>query len=168
MQLGTFRVIAEPGGFGRCHWREARGFRAYRWRRGRGACPRDRQARMDQRERADKIEPTLAAEPIENAEASEPTDPTDRIEPAEPMDRIEPDEPIDRIDPLDPMLKMEPADPGERDEPAGICITIFWQARHQPDISGLVLPRGRIAPGNSRTERHTHMPLCAWHGRAAR
>jgi len=125
MQLGTFRVIAEPGGFGRCHWREARGFRAYRWRRGRGACPRDRQARMDQRERADKIEPTLAAEPIENAEASEPTDPTDRIEPAEPMDRIEPDEPIDRIDPLDPMLKMEPADPGERDEPAGICITIF-------------------------------------------
>jgi len=26
---------------------------------------------MDQRERADKIEPTLAAEPIENAEASD-------------------------------------------------------------------------------------------------
>jgi hypothetical protein len=52
------------------------------------------------------------------------------------MDRIEPDEPIDRIDPLDPMLKMEPADPGERDEPAGICITIFRQARHQPNISG--------------------------------
>ena len=78
---------------------------------------------MDQRERADKIEPTLAAEPIENAEASEPTDPTDRIEPAEPTDRIEPDEPIDRIDPLDPMLRMEPEDPGERDEPAEICIT---------------------------------------------
>jgi hypothetical protein len=90
---------------------------------------------MDQRERADKIEPTLAAEPIENTEASEPTDPTDRIEPAEPMDRIEPDEPIDMIDPLDPMLRMEPADPGERDEPAGICITTFWQARDQLGIA---------------------------------
>ena len=88
---------------------------------------------MDQRERADKIEPTLAAEPIENAEASEPTDPTDRIEPAEPMDRIDPDEPIDRIDPLDPMLKMEPEDPGERDEPES-CITTFWQAGDQPGI----------------------------------
>jgi len=38
------------------------------WKR---AYPRDRQARMDQRERADKIEPTLAAEPIENADASD-------------------------------------------------------------------------------------------------
>lgn len=47
------------------------------WKRG---TPADRQARMDQRERADKIEPMLAAEPIENAEASEPTDATDRIE----------------------------------------------------------------------------------------
>ena len=83
---------------------------------------------MDQRERADKIEPTLAAEPIENAEASEPTDPTDRIEPAEPTDRIEPDEPIDRIDPLDPMLRMEPEDPGERDEPVEIRIPTSWQA----------------------------------------
>jgi hypothetical protein len=103
---------------------------------------------MDQRERADKIEPTLAAEPIENAEASEPTDPTDRIEPAEPMDRIEPDEPIDRIDPLDPMLKMEPEDPGERDESAEICITTFWQAGDQPGISGRVPPRGHNAPGD--------------------
>jgi hypothetical protein len=83
---------------------------------------------MDQRERADKIEPALAAEPIENAEASEPTDATDRIEPAEPMDKIEPAEPIDRIDPLDPMLRMEPEEPGERDEPAEIRITPFWQA----------------------------------------
>ena len=149
-------MIAEPGGFGRCHWREARGFRAYRWRRGRGACPRDRQARMDQRERADKTEPTLAAEPIENAEASEPTDPTDRIEPAEPMDRIEPDEPIDRIDPLDPMLKMEPADPGERDEPAGICITIFWQARHQPDI-GL-----SAATWPHRARKFAHRAACEY------
>lgn len=90
---------------------------------------------MDQRERADKTEPTLAAEPIENAEASEPTDPTDRIEPAEPIDRIEPDEPIDRIDPLDPMLRMEPEDPGERDEPAHIRMRTFWQARDQRRVS---------------------------------
>ena len=48
---------------------------------------------MDQRERADRIEPALAAEPIENTEASEPADATDRIDPAEPIDRIEPAEP---------------------------------------------------------------------------
>jgi hypothetical protein len=84
---------------------------------------------MDQRERADKIEPTLAAEPIENAEASEPTDATDRIEPADPIDRIEPAEPIDRIEPLDPMLRMEPEDPGERDEPGELRIGTFWQVR---------------------------------------
>jgi hypothetical protein len=87
---------------------------------------------MDQRERADEIDPTLAAEPIENAEASEPTDPTDRIEPAEPMDRIEPDDPIDKIDPLDPMLRMESGAACGRDEPAEIRITTFWQAAEQP------------------------------------
>ena len=103
---------------------------------------------MDQRERADKIEPALAAEPIENAEASEPTDPTDRIEPAEPIDRIEPDEPIDRIDPLDPMLRMEPEDPGERDEPAEIRITTFWQGGGQPGIPDRVLPGGHIVSGD--------------------
>jgi hypothetical protein len=108
---------------------------------------------MDQRERADKIEPTLAAEPIENAEASEPTDPTDRIEPAEPTDRIEPDEPIDRIDPLDPMLRMEPEDPGERDESAEIRITTFWQAGEQPGISGSAPPPGCIATGDRAQSR---------------
>jgi hypothetical protein len=96
----------------------------------------DRQARIDQRDTTDKIEPALAAEPIEkteaseaaeNADAREPTDPTDKIEPAEPTDRIEPEEPIDRIDPLDPMLKMEPEDLGERDEPTVTCIRTFWQ-----------------------------------------
>jgi hypothetical protein len=96
----------------------------------------DRQARSDQRDTTDKIEPALAAEPIEkteaseaaeNADAREPTDPTDKIEPAEPTDRIEPEEPIDRIDPLDPMLKMEPEDLGERDEPTETCIRTSWQ-----------------------------------------
>lgn len=101
---------------------------------------------MDQRDRADKIEPTLAAEPIENAEASEPTEPTDKIEPAEPMDRIEPAEPIDRIDPLDPMLKMEPEDPGERDDPAEIRITPFWQAPQQPYIPASAATRATSCP----------------------
>ena len=112
---------------------------------------------MDQRERADKIEPTLAPEPIENAEASEPTDPTGRIEPAEPMDRIEPAEPTDRIDPLDPMLKMEPEDPGERDGPAEIGITILAGS------TAAVHPRQAPPPGprrvrRSRTERQNRMP----------
>jgi hypothetical protein len=83
---------------------------------------------MDQRERADRIEPALAAEPIENTEASEPADATDRIDPAEPIDRIEPAEPTDRIEPLDPMLRMEPDDPSERDEPGEFRIATFWQA----------------------------------------
>jgi hypothetical protein len=113
---------------------------------------------MDQRERADKIEPTLAAEPIENAEASEPTDATDRIEPAEPMDKIEPDEPIDRMDPLDPMLKMEPEDPGELDEPTEIRITTFWQAEEQPGISGSVPPRAHIT---SRDRAQSGMTGCS-------
>src|ERR1700733_6776148 len=107
---------------------------------------------MDQRDRADMIEPTLAAEPIENAEASEPTDPTDRIEPAEPMDRMEPAEPIDKMDPLDPMLRMEPEDPGERDEPAEIRITTFWQAEWSRA---------------SRTECR-HVATCAWRPRTER
>jgi hypothetical protein len=107
---------------------------------------------MDQRDRADKIEPTLAAEPIENAEASEPTDPTDRIEPAEPMDRMEPAEPIDKMDPLDPMLRMEPEDPGERDEPAEIRITAFWQVEWSRA---------------SRTECR-HVATCAWRPRTER
>ncbi len=113
---------------------------------------------MDQRERADKIEPTLAAEPIENAEASEPTDPIDRIEPAEPIDRIEPNEPIDKIDPLDPVLKTEPEGPGERDEPAEIRITTFWQAGNQPTSRAECC---KVAPSRRRspTERQKSEPV---------
>jgi hypothetical protein len=55
---------------------------------------------MDQRDRADKIEPTLAAEPIENAAASEPTDPTDRIELR--MSRDGDQDPPDLTSPLGP------------------------------------------------------------------
>jgi hypothetical protein len=122
---------------------------------------------MDQRDRADKIEPTLAAEAIENAEANEPTDPTDRIEPAEPMERIEPDEPIDRIDPLDAMLRMEPEDPGERDDWAEVRITTFWQAGEQQGLSGWMLARSHIAPGDrAQSGRSRHLVPTERAGRA--
>jgi hypothetical protein len=123
----------------------------------------DRQARSDQREMPDKIEPALAAEPIEkteaseaaeNADAREPTDPTDRIEPAEPIDRMEPEEPIDRIDPLDPILKMEPEALSERDELTGTCIRTFSHQR---------LPVRRIRPGR----RHLAHPPGWPHVRSA-
>jgi hypothetical protein len=64
--------------------------------------------RMDRKDKADRIEPTLAAEAIE---------PTDRIEPADPTERIEPTEPTDRIEPLDPMLSSESCDPIDHREP---------------------------------------------------
>jgi hypothetical protein len=73
-----------------------------------------RQAKMEQKDRPDMIEPALANEPTESAEASEPAEPIDRIEPAEPIDRIDPVEPMDKIDPLEPMLKIEPTDPFSR------------------------------------------------------
>lgn len=72
---------------------------------------RDRQARMDQEDSPDNIEPALAPDATENAEAIDPAEPIDRMEPADPIDRMEPAEPIDRIEPDEPMLKMEPADP---------------------------------------------------------
>jgi hypothetical protein len=102
---------------------------------------------MDQRERADRIEPALAAEPIESTEASEPADATDRIEPAEPIDRIQPAEPIDRIEPLDPMLSMEPEDPSERDEPGEVRIAPFWPA------GGSARPRAHLISSHERTKR---------------
>jgi hypothetical protein len=68
-----------------------------------------RQARTDQRESADRIDPALAAEATESTEAREPTEPIDKIEPAEPIDKMDPAEPIDKIDPLEPMLRMDPS-----------------------------------------------------------
>ncbi len=65
----------------------------------------DAHDRMDRKDKADRIEPTLAAEAIE---------PTDRIEPADPTERIDP---TDRIDPLDPMLSSESCDPIDHREP---------------------------------------------------
>ena len=95
--------------------------------------PADRQARTDQRESPDKIEPALAAEPIEKAEATEPTEPIERIEPAEPTDKIEPAEPMDRIEPLDPMLRSEPAEPPR----CGASSVFSMRAFSQPwSISG--------------------------------
>jgi hypothetical protein len=74
----------------------------------------EHQARMDQRDRPDRIEPTLANEPTESTEASEPAEPIDNIEPADPIDRIEPVDPMDKMDPLEPMLRIDPAEPGCR------------------------------------------------------
>lgn len=77
-----------------------------------------RQARIDRRENAERIDSTLPAEPTENADATEPTDPIDKSEPADPIERIEPADPMDRIEPLDPILRIEPAEPAA-DELAG-------------------------------------------------
>ena len=68
-----------------------------------------RQARTDQRESADRIDPALAAEATESTDAAEKTEPIDKIEPAEPTDKMDPLEPIDKIDPLEPMLRMDPS-----------------------------------------------------------
>jgi hypothetical protein len=78
--------------------------------RGVAGC-RDRQARTDQVDSPDRMEPWLANEQTDTSEANEPTEPTDRIEPADPMDKIDPADPMDRMDPLEPMLRIDPAEP---------------------------------------------------------
>jgi hypothetical protein len=93
----------------------------------------DRHARRDQRDSADKIEPTLAAEPTEKTEATEATEPIERTDPAEPMHRIEPTEPIDKIDPLDPMLRSEPAEPADRE----LSVFLILGFSHHWPISGM-------------------------------
>lgn len=85
------------------------------------------QARTDQRDSPDRIEPALANEPTESTEASEPTDPIDRIEPADPIERIDPADPIDKMDPLEPMLRIDPADPVRRRERSLFRIGPFSQ-----------------------------------------
>ena len=77
----------------------------------------DLHERIDWRDHAERIEPTLAAEAIEPAERNEPAEPSDRIEPAEPTERIEPVEPIDRTDPFDAMLSSEFCDLIDHREP---------------------------------------------------
>jgi hypothetical protein len=101
--------------------------------------PAARQARIDQRDKPDRIDSALPAEPTENADATEPTDPMDKIEPADPIERIEPADPMDRIEPLDPILRIEPAEPAADglagDEPADnglrmLRMTAFSQPPH--------------------------------------
>jgi pimeloyl-ACP methyl ester carboxylesterase len=46
----------------------------------------------DQRDAADKIDPTLAQEPIENAENADPIEPIEKTDPIEPIDMNEPSE----------------------------------------------------------------------------
>ena len=103
-----------------------------------------RQARTDQRESADRIDPALAAEATESTDAADPTEPIDKTDPAEPIDKMDPAEPIDRIDPLEPMLRMDPSlfrmgsfSQGPRSRPAMTVIptgarsprrTVGWRA----------------------------------------
>jgi hypothetical protein len=93
---------------------------------------RDRQARMDQRDRPDRTEPALANEPTESTEASEPAEPIDRIEPADPTDKIDPAEPMDKMDPLDPMLRIEPAEPVSRRAQSPFRMRPFSQPGPEP------------------------------------
>ena len=85
--------------------------RAAAARAGGVAGSRDRQARTDQLDSPDRMEPWLTKEPIDSSEENEPTDPIDRIEPADPIERIDPADPMDRMDPLEPMLRIDPAEP---------------------------------------------------------
>jgi hypothetical protein len=87
---------------------------------GAAAVGRDRQARTDQRDMADKTEPMLTAEPAESTETTEPAEPIDKIEPADPTDRIEPAEPIDRMEPADPMERIDPLEPELRTAPSAL------------------------------------------------
>ena len=98
--------------------------------------PDARQARIDRRENAERIDCALPAEATENTDATEPADPIDKSEPADPIERIEPADPMDRIEPVDPILRIEPADPAANelagDEPADnglrmLRITAFSQ-----------------------------------------
>jgi hypothetical protein len=118
--------------------------------------PDARQARIDRRENADRIDSALPAEPTENADATEPTDPMDKIEPADPIERIEPADPMDRIEPLDPILRIEPAEPAADglagDEPADnvfrmLRMTAFSQPPQNRTGSGT---RGNPSDGTAR------------------
>ena len=104
-----------------------------------------RQARTDQRESADRIDPALAAEATESTEAREPTEPIDKIEPAEPIDKMDPAEPIDKMDPAEPIDKIDPLEPMLRMDPSLFRMESFsqgprsWQAM-------TVIPTGARSP----------------------
>ena len=104
-----------------------------------------RQARTDQRESADRIDPALAAEATESTEAREPTEPIDKIEPAEPIDKMDPAEPIDRIDPAEPIDKIDPLEPMLRMDPSLFRMGSFSQGpRSQQAMT--VIPTGARPP----------------------
>ena len=91
-----------------------------------------RQARTDQRESADRIDPALAAEATESTDAAEKTEPIDTMDPAEPIDKMDPAEPIDKMDPLEPIDKIDPLEPMLRMDPSLFGMESFSQGpRHQ-------------------------------------
>jgi hypothetical protein len=113
-----------------------------------------RQARTDQRDRADRIEPT---EPNDRIDRTEPAEPIDKTEPAEPMDKIDPAEPIDKIEPVEPMDRIEPVEPIDSIEPGA---PIDWIELAEPvdwmddrtvlRIRAFSQPRTRRPPGRHR------------------
>jgi len=120
---------------------------------------------MDQRDKPDRIEPTLAAERMENIDATQPMEPTERKDPAEPIDRIDPVEHTERIEPADPMLRIEPAEPSDRSEPCVVLIASILALA----ISGLGRRRtghkwrtaGRSRSGPQPLAYVAHQPIAA-------
>jgi hypothetical protein len=109
-----------------------------------------RQARTDQRESADRIDPALAAEATESTDAAEKTEPIDKIEPAEPIDKTDPAEPIDKMDPLEPIDKIDPLEPMLRMDPSLFRMESFSQGpRPSRKVSTVPLP-GRARPRRGR------------------
>jgi len=104
-----------------------------------------RQARTDQRESADRIDPALAAEATESTEAREPTEPIDKIEPAEPIDKMDPAEPIDKMHPLEPIDKIDPLEPMLRMDPSLFRMESFSQGRRSRQAM-TVIPTGARSP----------------------
>ncbi len=115
-----------------------------------------RQARTDQRESADRIDPALAAEATESTDAAEKTEPIDKIEPAEPTDKMDPAEPIDKMDPLEPIDKIDPLEPMLRMDPSLFRMESFSQGpRHQGESQPCRYPAARLGSPNGTKSQLT-------------
>jgi hypothetical protein len=84
--------------------------------------------RNDQRERAERAEPTERTDPAEKADSVEPTEPTDSAEPTDPMLRTDPADPMDKTDPRLAIDRNESSDHNER---------VFFTARVWHDPRGV-------------------------------
>ena len=116
-----------------------------------------RQASTDQRESADRIDPTLAAEVTESMDAREPTEPIDKIDPAEPIDKTDPAEPIDKMDPAEPIDRIDPLEPMLRMDPSLFRMGSFSQGPRSQQATTVI-------PTGARSSRH----IVGWRQSAAR